>query len=87
MRLISTKALMKRINCYPGIIRDIVAKELRYVPTVDAEPVRHGRWIREPNCWYRCSECGSHYPSIANNIDYHYCPNCGAKMDEEKENE
>lgn len=45
----------------------------------------HGRWIREPNCWYRCSECGSHYPSLADNMDYHYCPNCGAKMDEVKE--
>lgn len=55
-------------------------------PTVEAEPVRYGKWIREPNCWYRCSKCGSHYPSIVDNMDYHYCPNCGAKMDEEKEN-
>lgn len=41
----------------------------------------HGHWIREPNCWYRCSKCGSHYPSIADNMDYHYCPNCGTRMD------
>lgn len=47
----------------------------------EAEPVRYGRWIREPNCWYRCSKCGSHYPSIADNMDYHYCPNCGVKME------
>ena len=29
-------------------------------PTIDAEPVRHGRWIRckgKSNLWY-CSECG-----------------------------
>lgn len=53
---------------------------LKNAPTIDAEPVRHGQWIREPNCWYRCSECGSHYPSIADNMNYHYCPDCGAMM-------
>lgn len=52
--------------------------DLENAPTVD--PVKHGYWIREPNCWYRCSECGSHYPSIADNMNYHYCPDCGAMM-------
>jgi DNA-directed RNA polymerase subunit RPC12/RpoP len=56
--------------------RDGYAKAL----TDNTEPVKHGYWIREPNCWYRCSECGSHYPSIADNMNYHYCPDCGAKM-------
>lgn len=54
--------------------------DIENAPTIDAEPVKHGHWIREPNCWYRCSECGSHYPSIADNMNYHYCPDCGAKM-------
>ena len=39
-----------------------------------------GRWEEEPNCWYRCSECGEHYPSIKGHMDYNYCPNCGADM-------
>ena len=84
MRLISTKALMKRINCYPGIIRDIVTKELRYVPTVDAESVRHGHWIDvngDGSLW-RCSVCGETQCCASN-----YCGDCGAKMGEEKENE
>ena len=65
------------------------------VPTVDAEPVRHGRWIyreyREYNSitssasisigFYKCSVCG-HGSGV--NVD-NYCPNCGAKMDEEEE--
>lgn len=62
-------------------------------PTIDAEPVVHGRWINERvrikgysvEYSYECSSCGS--PS---GYDYHpwrnYCPNCGAKMVlEEKE--
>ena len=47
--------------------------------------LKHGRWIREPNCWYRCSVCGKHYPSISDNMKYNYCPSCGAKMNEVEE--
>ena len=48
-------------------------------------PVRHGRWIyREFNDeygWsqeYECSECAKY-----SYFDTDYCPNCGARMDEE----
>ena len=91
-RLISTEALMKRINCYPGI-RDAVAKELQYVPTVDAEPVRHGHWITKEEAeerdkiwlWGSCSVCGHCDWDCVESEDFNYCPNCGAIMDE-KEN-
>lgn len=45
-------------------------------PTVDAVPVRHGKWIIEDGhvC---CSECGE----ISK--EYNWCPYCGARMDEE----
>lgn len=44
-------------------------------PTIDAEPVRHGKWIIEDGhvC---CSECGE----ISK--EYNWCPYCGARMDE-----
>ena len=53
-----------------------------------AQPERKkGKWInRSLNIlypeWerYTCSVCGEH------SNRYDYCPNCGAKMDEEKEN-
>lgn len=54
------------------------------MPTIDAEPVRHGRW-EEPypldiyDC-YKCSCCGDTYDRTWN-----FCPNCGAKMDGEIE--
>ena len=46
----------------------------------DAEPVRHGHWIRNDNGTYSCSECQSWIP---NEQHYYarYCLFCGAKMD------
>ena len=65
-------------------------------PTVDAVPVRHGKWIIRDNPgtgWYRitCSECGEDVTSTAPCIGFFpdakviwdYCPYCGARMDEE----
>ena len=54
--------------------------------TIDAEPVRHGKWIRWrengiKRC--KCSECFTSY----GNMDTPYCPNCGAKMDGERKEE
>ena len=45
-----------------------------------AEERKKGKWIDEPNCWYRCSYCKSHYPSIKGTMEYNFCPNCGADM-------
>ena len=66
-------------------------------PTIEAEPVRHGRWVPLSYDGYadgypvydewECSEChfaceGEGEPPL------NYCPNCGAKMDGgEKKNE
>ena len=62
------------------------------VPFVDAEPVRHGRWIDDCTNII-CSECKAEYSdeivfmnSDCETADLSYCPNCGAKMDGEKEN-
>lgn len=59
-----------------GRVFYIVSKQ----PTIDAEPVRHGRWLRldEAPEWdqRRCSECGD-----ISCCQRNYCPNCGARMD------
>lgn len=51
------------------------------MPTVDAVPVRHGRWIMaegELAFWDECSECGK---KILHRTPYYdFCPNCGADM-------
>ena len=55
-------------------------------PTVDAVEVVHGRWEQCFEDWRqqiegdKCSACGfEHYGCGIKH--YHYCPNCGAKMD------
>ena len=54
---------------------------------VDAEPVRHGKWMHkeykmangESVGYFVCSECGH---ATWNEKDNHYCFNCGVLMDE-----
>ena len=81
MRLIDADALPK----YTGyaLSADEVAMAVENAPTID--PVRHGRWVvidaEEPRR-YGCSEC----KMLSWNLD-NYCPNCGAKMGEEKDDE
>ena len=56
------------------------------MPTVDAEPVRHGKWILYPDNQSKvveaddCSVCGAQWIF---GEKYDYCPSCGAKMDGE----
>lgn len=57
-------------------------------PTVDAEPVRHGEWIPDPEsnpydqyCASVCNLCGrSARVDGDEEVLPNYCDNCGAKM-------
>lgn len=57
-------------------------------PTIEAEPVRHGRWIeigadkRGRGGIQKCTACNGIYPYKCKR-----CPNCGAMMDAKEENE
>ena len=72
------------LNFYmPKIIDD--------APTIVAEPVKHGKWIKKrERAWfdnlyevyYSCSCCNDIVYRM-----YNYCPNCGAKMDLGEEDE
>lgn len=60
---------------------------LSNLPTIDAEPVRHGKWIKADTQQYfrkhypcfTCSECGYRKDSQKK---WNCCPNCMARMDE-----
>ena len=61
-------------------------KILMKAPTVDVQEVKHGEWKLCYEDWRRqiagdeCSACGfQHYGTCISH--YHYCPNCGTKMD------
>lgn len=57
------------------------------LPTVDAEPVRHGHWTNikisvTGNSSAECSLCGTVVHDTFADVDrLNYCPHCGAKMD------
>ena len=85
-RLISADDLIERAYRLRLDDRERIAQMIESAPTVDAEPVRHGRWYSVENYMgtsrtvYVCSECGS----MSNRKD-NYCWYCGAKMDGGKE--
>ncbi|WP_368273958.1 hypothetical protein [Intestinimonas butyriciproducens] len=77
MRLIDADKLSARLdrNATPYF----TVCDIDNAPTVDATPVRHGKWIRvrvtQRTVHFKCSECG-HWEEMK----FPYC-NCGAKMD------
>ena len=63
------------------------AKNLQSIsdmPAADVAPVRHGRWVEKEKytfgIMYDCSLCENRILDTGH--PWHYCPNCGAKMDE-----
>lgn len=90
--LISRAAAIEAVYYKPSYKMAIEA--LKEVPSVDAAPVVHGRWIKmtgmmppEYHGHYCCSECGWHMKGLRNSWtreeELSYCPNCGAIMDGE----
>lgn len=62
------------------------------MPTIEAEPVNHGRWIpSDDKNWLTCSFCGANvdvscgapFFYVDNDEVSHvnFCPNCGCKQD------
>ena len=50
---------------------------IKEAPTIEAEPIRHGKWIHTGFMEVKCSDCGNVFHELE---DTNYCPNCGAKM-------
>lgn len=91
MRIIDADALKEYIDKYLSVLRRYEPRDIKmYInrqPTIEAEPVRHGKWIWDEE-GYHCSECWYHAQgNIMECIDgtFRFCPVCGAKMDEAKE--
>lgn len=101
MRLIDAEKLTEKINMcrkeYNGFnnidgVRAIdIAQSLIYqAPTIEAEPVRHGKWIKDESEFsikLHCSVCGEDAVCSRNAwgdpeeyFRTDFCPNCGARM-------
>lgn len=88
--LISRQAVIDALNgmkIYRPLVSDrwVISDCLNKIVNLPSAE-RHGRWTREvlgntSGYWttvmYKCSACESMAIS-----KYHYCPNCGARMDE-----
>lgn len=79
MRLIDADAFDKRLVRLGALsIKSALDEE----PTIEAESVRHGRWVKRGQDIF-CSECDeeSGYTWAGASRYSDYCPNCGARMD------
>lgn len=72
---------------YGDVSPESVIGVIESIPAVDAAPVVHGRWkiaLTDKNEFWAnyCSVCNTYLPY---GIEWkpNYCPNCGAKMDGE----
>lgn len=94
VRLIDANALMEKVcgncqqkDCVPDATDTVYgcmfAESVEEANTIEAEPVRHGRWIEDGEICgidkYKCSLCGGEVGGLLDNTKY--CCFCGAKMD------
>ena len=70
-----------------------IIDEIENMDAADVAEVRHGRWVDKTNISRSaveqrvdCSVCGQIFWTTAV-LSFNYCPNCGALMDKEDENE
>lgn len=77
---------------------DKVHEAIVAMPTADVREVKHGKWIENKkkqtkvgdfvHRYWNCSECGIEICNTLPQFDlsaWHYCPNCGEKLEDEKE--
>lgn len=68
----------------PYVKFDDMMKAVEGQPSADVAPVRHGRWIDTDRYGFpvmECSECGTQ----TGTLNFPYCFNCGARMDDEND--
>lgn len=83
MKLIDADELMEIINytfSKPPFSRKTIKHMIDMARTVDAVPVRHAKLLNAYP-YGECSNCGY---LIDIREEFKYCPNCGARMDEER---
>lgn len=95
MRPIDADALLENkfeVIDYGDPIEVVEVSDIDDAPTIEAEPVRHGKWLdydykklehgfveTYPNAGKYCSNCRTGFKKEI--IEgYIFCPNCGAKM-------
>lgn len=81
------------VNEVTALVNSVVHQKIQQLiidtPTIEAEPVKHGRWIVLDECLNEGVYCSVCHKKVYR-VNYRnckmmsrYCPNCGAKMDSE----
>ena len=86
MRLLDAELLKHEMMMemeIPLLARRTVLQIIDDVPTIEAEPVRRGRWKKNENGTLTCSECQSWIPEEQGHYA-NYCLYCGAEMEDEE---
>ena len=93
LKTIPLKDLSDGLGLCLVIMENDFRKAIKNMPEeciIDAEPVRHGHWITNEGFdgdeYYSCSACGCDWfcpEGTPHDNNMKYCPECGAKMDEE----
>jgi len=90
---ITTLCELREIVCNPddeflrGLKNALNAiKSNEIIPSADAQPVKHGRWIpKAGEFWWLCSNCKNNIIYSTSDRDrtekQRYCSKCGARMD------
>lgn len=76
--------------------KTVFLSELAAYPAADVREVKHGKWIENKKKqtkvgdfvrrYWNCSECGIEICNTLPQFDlsaWHYCPNCGEKLEDE----
>ena len=78
---------IKREDENSAKVGEVVARVIYTLQTMlpaDVAPVRHGRWINDAGA-QKCSVCGMSFSDLHPLYERaEYCPNCGAKMYDDK---
>ena len=84
-------------NRHEDVLSALALRQVEIINVIErcpaVAPVRHGRWIigfENFSPYQKCSTCGLEIPLKATEGDmeiclYRFCPNCGARMDQEEE--
>jgi DNA-directed RNA polymerase subunit RPC12/RpoP len=79
-RLLKESDVMRIAFQLPLVVNSAFADAVKALPSADRP---QGEWIHDDSSpiAYRCTACNTlQHWSVIQNGQYHFCPNCGAKM-------
>ena len=90
-----SEELIQAGNPIPGGAVSGASLLLSLIPAADVAPVVHGEWVLvgtnehdyETSVEEKCSLCGRYVYRYDTEPQDNFCPNCGAKMDKEAQDE